>query len=389
MKKHLSLALAILMLLSTISLASCGLIGNIATTAPEKHVRTTINEVEWLKVLHYTNYTLTVNPAINTEPTFVVMAADTKICIDIENGLTVIADLTTGLRIEENENGYIAEKLTVDVDLTMAYYAYTFFGDIEFADLTYDENTQTYVGKGQNAICEYRFEDGMLVHVSFVSADQTSEDRYSGEITNIGTTDFEIPEYTIVANSPTVTEEQWNANLNSTNYTIEANIYFEDHNGEEVETDGAYLCMQISPNASYEYRTYNAETLNDVYYTLINDVWYQVVYNNETMRFEGRALYYDASQDTIGTEICIDLQYSDFVFDSSLGAYVWTYSKITSDCSISNSLQLFFNNGVLDTILIIDRFTYSETEYEIDSYEIKVTNIGSTVVDVPEFVIVE
>lgn len=199
MKRFLSLTLVAIMLLTTLMLTSCDPIaevkGFVNKILGKEETRYTITEDEWNAALDGTNYTATLEsegytvigamayPYAKTE----IIAEDypeynQTAYMDMKNGyIYVKADSEWA---KTGEDSIIMEES--DVALR------TELGELNYADLVYDEATKSYNAKDEDTIYSFYFENGALVYVEMVPADTTIN--ASQIVTNIGTTVIELPQ---------------------------------------------------------------------------------------------------------------------------------------------------------------------------------------------------
>ena len=242
MKRLLSLILVAIMLLTTLMLTSCDPIASVKgfvnkalgkeEETPE--VRTTINEMEWRKTYSITNYTL--NAEVLGEK--IAIASDDKVAAMSYYGMDFIIDLSTGCFIMEGAQGYMGATLGKDVFpiTNIALGEMGLLPEIAFSELVYDEEIKAYTYKDEESmlLCEFRFENGKLVYALMLPIDVTEEGKI--EVTNVGTTVVELPEYIDITDGKiepskagkdvvtTVTDEDLLNHLDMTNFTVSANV---------------------------------------------------------------------------------------------------------------------------------------------------------------------
>ena len=161
----------------------------------------------------------------------------------------------------------------------------------------------------------------------------------------------------------TVTEEEWNANMEQTNFTVSM-----------ARTDGTGTLKAIycftDTNKSFEFSE-PIEIKQKYYFTIQDGVEYQVV-ENEDGSWSGRQV--DLVTESIGELAIANTTYSSWVYDAEKKAYsfVEAYDGTINWC--------YFEDGII-------------VKYEIEEAEASLvaifSNIGTTVVEVPEFSIVD
>jgi hypothetical protein len=216
MKKFLSLALAAIMLLSTLMFTSCdvnsimemlgGNFGSVTTpaettpaeTTPPAPKRYTITEAEWEAILNSTNYTIKSSYDSNSVEYFM---GDNAVCMTSKKG-----DISNTAYLEK-KNGKIYEITDPNKNGQWVAFEYEDFswdnvpslgkqtglGDSEFFEkLQYNEATKSYIGEEDGDKAEFFFEDGKLIKATIT--DGTHADMYL-VIKNVGTTVVTVPQY--------------------------------------------------------------------------------------------------------------------------------------------------------------------------------------------------
>lgn len=176
----------------------------------------------------------------------------------------------------------------------------------------------------------------------------------------------------------TVTEEEWNKNMNAMNYEYSYEIHSESiftnltHKRKcKCDTDAF---MEKSDH--YDFWTYTVKK---------NGIWYRVEKNLENgeplieRMGESYTGTYSIKQNIALESLYSDYDYSQFVFDEEKGAYTYIIEEPFFACYI----YLFFENGDLARVEAFAE-NYDNTEYK-RSWIFVFKNINNTVVDVPEF----
>lgn len=282
MKKFLSLLLVAVMLLSTLMLSSCdfldtvggffgGLLGG--EENQEDNVRRTISEMEWRKIYSSKNFTL--SGEFEDIKINLVMADDAA---EINyNGINLLVDLKTGAIIGKNATGYVGGNFGTTIEslgLNVTLGQTGILPEIEYNELVYSEETKSYSVTKEDVMIEFHFEEGNLVYALMLPTDVTESGKV--EIKNIGTTVFELPEYTDITDGKiepskagkdvvtTVTDEQLLAHLDMKNLTVSANMIVAD-----IVIKGTESALEMKA-------TMMGESMQHVYLTLIDGQLFQL-----------------------------------------------------------------------------------------------------------------
>ena len=200
MKRILSLAIICIMLFSLFTLTSCQVYKTVDGFVKDKLqdlgiiTRTTITREEWDANWYSNNFSLVYtrngefeSDIIKTETTMKGYMGEQLIYFNTVDGVVYII-----IQMEDG-NWYAGE--WGDENLA----EYTLYDALDgdcydiYDELEYDNSRQVYTWSDDELIAEFKFEDGALIIAVF-------EDTKTGEkltISNVGTTSFEIPEYTI------------------------------------------------------------------------------------------------------------------------------------------------------------------------------------------------
>ena len=181
----------------------------------QEEVRYTVTEEEWNAAVVEPNYT--VELIGDGESYFIKHTAD---AMELSSTIIIfIGDKQYQIKLEDGE--YIAYDIT--------YVDYWHGGMLEsfiYDEFTYDEEKGVYYYDGieeAGTKWEVRFENGVLLYVDTITYEDGEPVRVDTQrYTDIGTTVIVIPEYTIYVEEEvrtTVTEEEWNLNVERTNYT--------------------------------------------------------------------------------------------------------------------------------------------------------------------------
>ena len=163
----------------------------------------------------------------------------------------------------------------------------------------------------------------------------------------------------------TITQEEWDANMNEINFTV--------------------LCEAESSNGqSSTHYVYNTENTREVTY-LYKDAYeyseWQVREGDKSYllyEYEGRIIVEKImwkESDLSSFTIFGRVEFDDLVYDENSKNYV--YEK---EGNVYTKITIHFENGVIKTV---DTIMSNEYEQLVERYII--SNIGTTVVEVPEF----
>ena len=219
MKKALTLALAVTMLISTLMFTSCdvssimdmlgGDFGSETTpaettpeeTTPPAPKRHTITEAEWEAILNSTNYTFKTSSGGSYSVEY--FGGDNAVCMTSKQG-----DISNTV-YWENKNGKIYQ--IMDLHQNGQWVAFedeysswnnvpswgkqTGLADSEFFEiLQYNEATKSYIAEEDGGKAEFFFEDGKLIKGTVT--DNANSD-FIWMVENVGTTVVTLPEYIV------------------------------------------------------------------------------------------------------------------------------------------------------------------------------------------------
>lgn len=163
----------------------------------------------------------------------------------------------------------------------------------------------------------------------------------------------------------TITQEEWDANMNAINFTVLCEV--ESSNGQS--------------STHYVYNTENAREVAYLYKDADEYSEWQVREGDKKYilyEYEGKIIVEKSTWTELNLSSFVILgrvEFDDLVYDENSKNYVYekegdVYTKIT----------IHFENGVIKTV---DTFMSNEYEQLVERYTI--SNIGTTVVEVPEF----
>ena len=336
-------------------------------SVPEDEIRYTVTAEEWEALVNEKNYTWErfYNGEIYTIQKY------TEYAMDIDGDVYLYIEDKIYQLVEE-EDGWFAYDCTY-LELWHLGLLETF----DMVDFEYDESKQAYLYKyweDYGYKLELRFENG--IHTSLTMIEVGNESNVSVRLVhNVGTTVIEIPEYTIVEDDfdypvySFVTEEVWNSFAGGTNF--EYYIFMSNFIGSDFYSE-VHTVKSVG----------NAISVDDVIYVFEDGKYYVL---------EETASGWIATESELPTfcftSLLEGLSYNDFDFDENTGFFVpkedvedEPYSEVTFD-----------ENGILLTLFIYnDNLSDNpETEGMDLSTVISFSNIGTTVLSVPEYTVVK
>lgn len=379
MKRFLSLTLVAIMLFSTLMFTSCAEVKSLINKVlGREEVRYTIAADEWAKVDSINNFTM-IRSNKSDDYTSKQIFKYTTDALYMYQGYTfeeydgiineAYVDFKSQYVIQLDEQG---NWVGVYVEGLSEMYKIDKLFDIAFEDLVYDEDTKAYVYTDEwNQLYSFYFENGNLVRVMVASTN--AEINETAIIENIGTTTVTLPQYTIV-DDYSVTEEEWNANFDQTNFSMDAQV-----NSQEISKTGQYKVINNTLWLSLD--GYNE------YITVIDGVVYYIQSDDDGKYYAkqtGTSVdeMYNSIGDLASDSIPDLFSYSNFSYDAFTGAYKRNYINE----NLYYSVSVYFVDGIITKINISEENmdTSSVNEYQITIYD-----IGETSFELPEYVIVE
>ena len=406
MRKILSLTLVAVMLLSTLALTSCNEVlltaggyvdgfinGVIDYFTPAPTYRTEITEMEWYLASSNANFTISTSDR-GQEMTLVV--ADNLIKVDLnyveDYKINLICDLENRVILSETKVGYLGYKedsLSTSRELlTLGNMGY--FPDVEFSELVYDAEKGAYAYDSGYMKYECYFREGKL----FEAKIYYSDDEPSAIINNIGTSVVEIGEYTIIndgevdpSKAPadvrtTVTNEELAAHLDMRNFTINAAtmqiIYTID------------IDLKVADTALDFYVGALGSELMHNQLAIINDELYSIgISSNQYVATSMGATMEEVNQAIEDAKEYMSTDY--LVYDEEGRYYIlevegYTFCLYFEDGKLVKGECIMPQSGMGST----SPSTYAANDNE-RCLEIVfvVTDIGTTVVELPDYEIVE
>jgi hypothetical protein len=336
-------------------------------SVPEDEIRYTVTAEEWEALVNEKNYTW---ERFESGEIYTIQKY-TEYAMDIDGAVYLYIEDKIYQLVEE-EDGWFAYDCTY-LELWHLGLLETF----DMIDFEYDESKQAYLYKYWEEYgykLELRFENG--IHTSLTMIEVGNESNVSVRLVhNVGTTVIEIPEYTIVEDDydypvySFVTEEVWNSFAGETNFEyyvfmsnfIDSDFYSEVHTVKSVG---------------------NAISVDDVIYVLEDGKYYVL---EETV--SGWIATESELPTFCFTSLLEGLSYNDFDFDENTGFFVPKEDVVEDE---PYSEVTFDENGILLTLFIYnDNLSDNpETEGMDLSTVISFSNIGTTVISVPEYTVV-
>ena len=336
-------------------------------SVPEEEIRYTVTAEEWEALVNEKNYTW---ERINNGEVYTIQKY-TEYAMDIDGTVYLYIEDKIYQLVEE-EDGWFAYDCTY-LELWHLGLLETF----DMIDFEYDESKQAYLYKYWEEYgykLEVRFENG--IHTSLTMIEVGNESNVSVRLVhNVGTTVIEIPEYTIVEDDydypvySYVTEEVWNSFAGGTNF--EYYVFMSNFVGSDFYSE-VHTVKSVG----------NAISVDDVIYVLEDGKYYVL---------EETASGWIATESELPTfcftSLLEGLSYNDFDFDENTGFFVPKEDVVEDE---PYSEVTFDENGILLTLFIYnDNLSDNpETEGMDLSTVISFSNIGTTVISVPEYTVV-
>lgn len=327
----------------------------------DEEVRYTVTEEEWNALITYNNYTIE-----QYYGNIHLIHKYTDEALQFEDGDIILFIDDKQYSLEETEEGYVA------YDCTGMNYSHNglLSGGYVYDEFTYDETLGAYVLEVTEEVhkrWEVRFENGVPVSITYKKYDGDIETVVSRSLyTNVGTTIIDIPDYVFAQEVEdntrhTVTEEEWNLNLNAGNFVTTMFVYTEDAvfeytykcTGDAVEIDENIVAFDGD-------KTYLLEE--------IDGTWY------------GYELY---NFSFLSTLMPLGLNFSDYEY---LEAYNLYMPKEKTGVEF---YYLFgFEDGKISYVVLKTTMDSSDSAY-YDSIYFSIDEIGTAVINVPEYIIIE
>ena len=264
--------------------------------------------------------------------------------------------------LNETEDGYIAQDCT-GLEITNAG---LLSGGYVYDEFTYDEELGAYVLEVTEDVrmrWEVRFENGVPVSIIYKKYDGDIETVVSRSLyTNVGTTVIDIPDYVFEEEDTTrytVTEEEWNLNLNAVNYSGQI--------------------MNLVENKLYSYKcTQNAIEMAENLMVSEGGKTYLL------QSADGTTWYAVELEEGYGVPTMVPqgLNFSDYEYSEYSQMYV---SKVGTVEELYYSFG--FKEGVLSYVLIQTTIDPENPEY-YECVAFLIDEIGTVVIEIPEYVVI-
>lgn len=376
MKKFLSLALACVMMLSVFALASCG---NSATTTTsstttakqEDTTRYTVTKAEWDAMWSSTNFTLTSTVDGETSKMLKTETATAAYANGQPQYFFDIVGETVYMVMQDESGNWLGAENPAYSDLASATLAASLDESLAevYDDLTYNEADKAYTWADGEYSAKYQFKNGALVIAEF----WTSESTVPTTITNVGTTQVDVPEYTIFNGDGEEEEEEsdlplsiedWEAVWNNTNnFTL---YYYTGDDLEQVskidETKCELTIYSDDGEPIYMYRQ------------IVNGIEYRIT-EGEDGAWEGVVAGPNLEEFTLSSWFGnpdVSALYNELVYDEENDEYVISTEDSTSRFTITSGMLVYVEiiNSEGDVIMEVDL-------------------CGSTEVEIPEYTVIE
>ena len=326
----------------------------------EEEVRTTVTKEEWDFYTTYKNYTIE-----QYDGNWHIINKYTEGALQFESGKIILFIDDKQYSLDETEYGLVAHDCT---GLEFANEG-LLSGGYVYEEFTYDEELGAYVLAEGGMSWEVRFENGIPVSVIINQYDENGEVVYviTSIYHNVGETVIEIPDYIfedeIVDNTRyTVTEEEWNLNVNMGNYAgtlvgcVEGDFYTYDYKcaGNAIEVDGDIVIFEFG-------KIYWLKEVDGVY---------------EAVEVESLKL--------LPGMLPQGLNFSDYEYDEVDKRYI---PKEKSEDGFYYSIG--FSDGVISYFLAQVTLDKNNQDYYAQFISVSITEVGTVEIEVPEYVIIE
>ena len=257
------------------------------------------------------------------------------------------------------------------------------FSSVSFENLVYNAVGRYYEGIIDGMQTYWYFADGQLSQIVVLAP-------YAGgkpsevivTISDVGTTVIDLPEYTIYHDPNAFDEAEWNEMMLTSNFTAEGKYFhhYYDVNAQEMVYEEYNVLIETSENGIKINNLENFEPY--IVGAIVDGIMYDIGYNESENRYEG--VRNDAFEImTIASILNLDIDYSKLEYSE----YVGSYSYVNAEEG-NIHLTIHFKNGIITSL------TCYGIRYEGDqpiSYfiELAFSNVGTTVVELPEYTIVE
>lgn len=178
----------------------------------------------------------------------------------------------------------------------------------------------------------------------------------------------------------TVTEEEWLAALDCSNYTVNGSASYSNANGEKLETDTIYA--KVTGHSFYRHQTSGIgtnKTEKKDYYIIIDNVNYQLV-ETESGYVANQVNAGYANEkfgDVFGASADMHAIFACLTYNAEAKNYT---GKYITDGNITYTIVVTFVDGQITSADIQRKSGTLEITYNVYSF-------GSTVVDLPEYTV--
>lgn len=336
-------------------------------TAPPANdvVRYTVTEEEWDSWTTYTNYTIE-----EYTDSYRLVDKYTDYAAEFYNGAILIFDGDREYQLKKEDDRYVIYE-----SLSMYHSPYGLLaGGYVYDEFTYDAEVCAYVldlMEEMGARWEVKFENGVpvsIVYTEVTVVDGVEKTNVMTKLyTNVGTTVINVPEYVVEEKSrKTVTEEEWNIGVSLRNFVGDFITFV------NPDTFEFYMC-------SFKYAE-NAIELDGKIIVFEGDKKYMLE------EIDGTCYATEWNEyDFLATLIPAGLDFNDFEYYESREVYI---PKEATDSGIYYYFE--FENGKLVYIHAQKSLNFElPQDLEDVLFSFYVSEIGTAVIDVPEYVIVE
>ena len=263
------------------------------------------------------------------------------------------------------------------------------FSSVSFENMVYNAVGRYYEGIIDGMQTYWYFADGQLSQIVVLAP-------YAGgkpsevivTISDVGTTVIDLPEYTIYHDPNAFDEAEWNELMSITNFTVYTSVYevVYDEEYEGYTFNDSARVMQLAENG-YKATVTNidGEEVEINYYLAFIDgeVYYLNNYDEATGTYTATKYEELPLEDIkLGEVFEVEFEYSQFEYYENMGRYHYDFEDE------EKYIRMYFDFS--DGQLV--KFYYLES-YKDDSFhterEYTFSNFGTTVIELPEYTIVE
>lgn len=215
----------------------------------------------------------------------------------------------------------------------------------------------------------------------------------------------DTPDPEIPAVRYTVTEEEWIANMQSINYTVNGkyintdkfifdNITSYSYGSIEMQmTDNAVMILsEQQMNGDHEIRKSFQIVNDDGCFKLFKNLYTGVYEATEAYEYEWR--FVSEIIFMYGFDVYLEGGYSSFTYDEANKCYAFTYTYTDSYNDIvetqTHTISIEFVDGKI-SFMKIEKIREQEDDGYLGTcvYEFSFTNVGTTKIDIPAYTVVE